>query len=350
MLMKKKLIPAAAILLIIIAGLVFFYSGNRRTPDSVSVAGRVEALEVNLSTKVAGRISELCCKEGDEVREGSLALKLENNDLQAAAAQALAGVEKANAEVRVSEAAIGSARANLASAEADIKNAGAEVERAKVQMEEASRQRDRAQALFKQDYISREALESAVANYDVSASNHASSKARLIVAQSRKDAATAQLFSSENQLSSVQAAVKQAEAGLAYNRARLSDTIITSPISGVVVFKSLERGETVSPGTTVLTVADLNNLFVRTDMDESLIGNVSLNSEADIRIEGMPGRIFKGKVSEIGRYAEFATQRDVNRGRQDIKTFRVKIKLGDTGGILKPGMTVEVEIPKKSVK
>lgn len=349
MLMKKKLIPAA-ILLIIIAVLVFFYAGNRGGPDSVSVVGIVEGLEVNLSTKVPGRVSEFCCKEGDEVREGSLALKLESTDLQAAAAQALAGVEKANADVKVSEAAIGSARANLASAEADIKNAGAEVDRARVQTGEASRQRDRAQALFKQDYISREALEAAVANHDVSAANHASSKARLVAAQSRKDAATAQLHSSENQLSSAQAAVRQAEANLAFNRARLADTIITTPVSGVVVFKALERGETVSPGATILTVVDLNNLFVRTDIDESRIGNIVLHGKADIRIEGMPGRIFKGEISEIGRYAEFATQRDVNRGRQDIKTFRVKIKLGDAGGILKPGMTVEVEIPKRSPK
>lgn len=348
--MKKKLIPAAILLLIIIAGLVFFYAGNRRGPDSVRVVGIVEGPEVNLSTKVSGRISELCCKEGDEVREGSLALKLENTDLQAAAAQALAGVEKANADVKVSEAAIGSVRASLASAEADIKNAGAEVERARVQMEEAGRQRDRAQALFKQEYISREALESAVANYDVSAANHASSKARLAAAQSRKDAAAAQLLSSENQLRSAQAAVRQAEANLSFNRARLADTIITSPVSGVVVFRALEKGETVSPGAAVLTVVDLSNLFVRTDIDESLIGNVVLHGGADIKIEGMPGRIFKGKVSEIGRYAEFATQRDVSRGRQDIKTFRVKIKLEDTDGILKPGMTVEVEIPKKSVK
>jgi HlyD family secretion protein len=75
---------------------------------------------------------------------------------------------------------------------------------------------------------------------------------------------------------------------------------------------------------------------------------VALDSEAFIRAEGIPGKVFKGKVSEIGRYAEFATQRDVTRGRQDIKTFRVKVKVTDTGGVLKPGMTVEVEIPKKA--
>jgi HlyD family secretion protein len=61
----------------------------------------------------------------------------------------------------------------------------------------------------------------------------------------------------------------------------------------------------------------------------------------------MPGKTFQGKITEIGRYAEFATQRDVIRGRQDIKTFRVKVRVDDPERLLKPGMTVEVEIPKK---
>jgi HlyD family secretion protein len=114
------------------------------------------------------------------------------------------------------------------------------------------------------------------------------------------------------------------------------------------VFKALEKGETVSPGVTILTIVDLADLYVRVDLDETMVGNISLNSEAIIRTVGTPQRTLKGKIYEIGRYAEFATQRDVTRGRQDIKTFRVKVRFADTGGVLKPGMTVEVEIPKKS--
>jgi HlyD family secretion protein len=79
-----------------------------------------------------------------------------------------------------------------------------------------------------------------------------------------------------------------------------------------------------------------------------MVSSVTLGSDASMTVESIPGKVFNGKVSEIGRYAEFATQRDVTRGRQDIKTFRVKIKVGDTGGVLKPGMTVAVEIPKKT--
>ena len=141
--------------------------------------------------------------------------------------------------------------------------------------------------------------------------------------------------------------LKESEANLSYNIAKFDDTTMTSPISGTVVLKSLEKGEMVSPGMTVLTIVDMGDLYVRVDIDETLINSIAIGGEALIKAEGNSNAVFKGTVSEIGRYAEFATQRDVTRGRQDIRTFRVKIKPGDTGGRLKPGMTVEVEIPGK---
>ncbi|MEK7851937.1 MAG: efflux RND transporter periplasmic adaptor subunit, partial [Deltaproteobacteria bacterium] len=92
---------------------------------------------------------------------------------------------------------------------------------------------------------------------------------------------------------------------------------------------------------------DLEDLWVRADIEETLIGRVRVGEEAVISIDGMPGISFKGTVAEIGREADFATQRDVTRGRQDIKTFGVKIKTTDKTGALKPGMTVMVNIPRK---
>ncbi len=157
--------------------------------------------------------------------------------------------------------------------------------------------------------------------------------------------AASQLNYSISQLASAKARVKESEAVLAYHKARLNDTTITTPISGTVVFKAMESGEMVSSGITILTVVDLNNLWVRTEIEETLIVRIKLGDKAIIKVESIPNRIFEGRVKEIGRHAEFATQRDVTRGRQDIKTFRVKIYLEDKGMILKPGMTVLVEIP-----
>ena len=346
--MKKRSILIAVAALIIITVLIFFFINRGKKSETIKSTGIIEGIEVNLSPKVSGRISYMCCNEGDSVREGEVAIKLESDDLRASVEQARAGVEKAKAEVKVSESAIGNAQANIVTAEADIKTAESDLEKARVQMELAKSEMDRSNALYKQDFISKESVDLASTAYKASVADYTSSKSRLASANSKRDAALAQLETAESQLKSARANLKQSEANLSYNLARLADTTITSPISGNVVFKSVEKGEIVSPGMTVLTIVDMGNLYVRVDIDETLIDRIALNSDAIIRTEETPKRIFKGKVYEIGKYAEFATQRDVTRGRQDIKTFRVKIKLEDPGGVLKPGMTVEAEIPKEN--
>jgi HlyD family secretion protein len=344
--MKKRTIFFAVAVLIVIAVLIIVYVSKEKKSETIKTAGIIEGTEVNLSSEVSGNISYMCCNEGDHIKKGGVAFKLESNDLRAAVEQARAGVEKAKAGIRVSESTIENARSNIKSSEADIKTAQADTEKARVQMELAKKQMDRANTLYKQEFVSKDSVDVAVTQYNTSVADYESSKSMLASANSKKDAAVAQLNTARNQLKSAEADLKQSEANLAYNLARLDYATITSPISGIVVLKALEKGETVSPGMTVLTIVDMKDLYARVDIDETLINNVALNSEALISPEGTPERILKGWVSEIGRYAEFATQKEVTRGRQDIKTFRVKIRFGDTGGVLKPGMTVEVEIPK----
>lgn len=345
--MKKKTIFIAVAILIIITAIIFFYAGRGKKPESIKSTGIIEGIEANLSPELPGTISYMCCNEGDPVKQGEVAVKLESNDLMALVEQAKAGVDRAKADIKVAESAIGNAKANIATAEADIETAESDIEKARVQMELAKSEMNRAKVLYKQDFVSKESLDLAVTAYNASVADHASSKSRFASAYSKRDAALSQLETAESQIKSARANLKESEANLSYNLARLDYTTITSPISGNIVFKAFEKGETVSPGMTILTVVDMKDLYVRVDIDETLIDSISLGSEATIRTEGTPEKTFKGKVYEIGRYAEFATQRDVTRGRQDIKTFRVKIRFGNTDGVLKPGMTVEVEISKK---
>lgn len=342
--MKRRFVYFAIAFVIITAVLIIFYTKKSRRAGFLRTVGIVEGIEVNISTKVPGRISSICCKEGDAVRKGDRVITLEAKDFRASVMQAFAGVEKANAEVRVSEAAIESAKANIANADAEIKSAAADVEKNRVQMGETKRQMDRAKALYEREAVSEESRDTAVANYETAVASYVSSKAKLTAAYAKRNVTTAQLNTAESQLKYAKAGLRESEANLSYNQAKYADTIIKSPLSGIVVFKASEKGEMVTPGTTILTIVDLNNLYVRVDIEETLIGNITLNGEAIIRTERASDRTFKGKVSEIGRYAEFATQRDVLRGRQDIKTFRVKITVDDPTGFLKPGMTAEAKI------
>jgi HlyD family secretion protein len=343
--MKKKAgLIIITIVVIVIVGLIFYRMKDDKE-TSIVTSGIVEGTEVNISSKAPGRVLEICCNEGDAVVKGGIVVKLESDELAASVKQAEAGTARAEAEIKVSESAIEGARANIQGVEADIRNAEAEVERTKVDMEEAEREMKRATSLFAEEIVTQEYYEKALAGYNSSAALHESSKAKYSSAVSKLRSASAQLNTSISQLTAAQKGLKEAEANLLYQQSRFSDTVIAAPISGTVVFKAFEAGETVSPGVAVMTVVDMDNLFVRTDIDESRIGGVVLNKEVNILLEHSPDKVIRGKISEIGRYAEFATQRDVVRGRQDIKTFRVRIAVDDHSGILKPGMTVTVSIP-----
>ncbi|MBI5044304.1 MAG: HlyD family secretion protein [Candidatus Levybacteria bacterium] len=345
--MKKRIIMLSAVAVLIFTAVILFSYFRKNKISSIRTTGIVEGTEVNIASKVAGKISEIYCKEGDAVHAGSLVILLESNDLRAVVEQAAASLEKAKADANSTEILIDGSKAELNAARADVKNAEADVVRTKVQMEEAKRQMERITSLYMEGLASKADNDRAVTDYESLKAVHEASQAGHKAMLSRVEQATSKVHYSLSQLLSAKAGVKEAEAVLSLDKARLQDTIITSPISGIVVFKSLERGEFVSPGITMLTVVDMNNLWVRVDVEETVVGMLTQGNEVFITTEGMPKKVIKGRISEIGRYAEFATQRDVKHGRHDIKTFRVKIKTENPEKILKPGMTVDVEIPGK---
>jgi HlyD family secretion protein len=344
---RRAIAPIVVFIAVLLAIGVSLLSRNRK-PPVLHVTGIIDGVEVNLSSKVAGKISRISCNEGDKVQAGQVVITLESDDIKASFEQAMAGVERANANVKVAEASIENSRANVLAAEAEVKSAAADLEKAGAQMEESGRQAERRKDLYDRNLISRESRDQMVTEHAIHVAAYDSSKEKLNAARSRKDVAASQLNSAISQWNSSKAMRKEAEANRAFFRSKLDDTSIVTPITGMVIFKALETGEMVSPGAAVLTIVDLNSLYARVDIDETKIGRVILNDKAFVRVEGVPGKTFEGRISEIGRYGEFATQRDVVRGREDIKTFRVKVRVDDPSGMLKPGMTVDVEIAGKT--
>lgn len=344
---NKKIIALILIIVCILTVSVILYLRISKPSEYTETAGIVEGREVNLSPKLPGRISGICCKEGDNVRAGDIVASLESADINALVNEAKASVESARADVKAASATVENHRASLIGIEADIKNAEAEGERAKALMVDAERQMKRAKELYKKGFIAKAEEDTATTNFEAAMAIFKASTEKIKSLLAHRDASLSILSASISQLKSVKARLKQAEANLSYQEAHLSDTIIKTPISGVVVFKAMEQGEYVSPGITILTIVDLADLWVRIDLEESYIGRIGLGDVVRLSIDGMPGRFFNGRIIEIGKLGDFATQKDVTRGRQDIKTFRVRIKPIEGMGVFKPGMTVNVRIPSK---
>ncbi|GAB4482879.1 MAG: efflux RND transporter periplasmic adaptor subunit [Thermodesulfovibrionales bacterium] len=343
--MRKRLAIAVSAVAAV-AGLFVVLGLREENSGVLKVSGIVEGREVILSSKTAGRISEICCSEGDPVVAGQVAFRLESEDLAAALSQARAGTERARAEVATADSAVLNARAFAESAEDDRKAAQAELEKARVLADEQKLEAGRARDLFSRGFVSRADLDQASASADSAEAAVRSAEARTSAARSRKAAAEAQAAVALSQLAAAKARMKEAEAALRFQEARMRDTVIVSPIAGTIVFKSLEKGEYAVAGAAVMTVVDTSDLFVRIDLEESLVASLTVGASATVTADGIPGRNFSGTLSEIGRYAEFATQRDVTRGRQDLRTFRTKVKVNDPDRLLKPGMTVFVALKK----
>jgi len=265
--------------LVIVAGIVagFYFLGSKylwppADMTRIDVVGIIEAPEVNVTSRIAGRITSLNLVEGDRVQRGTVVCEIEDIDLQNQ-------LRKAQAEVVKAEADLAQARRDL----------------------------ERNRTLF---------------------------EAHVISIKQRDDALTA--------VEQSDAAVTSARASVRYYSDQLKDTKILSPVDGVVVNKALEVGEWVTPGTPILTIDDLTTIWARVDVGETDLGSLYVGKPARVRLPTNPPLIVSGRIMAIGQEGQFATQRDVRRGRQDIRTFYVKVQLLQANDEAKPGMTAEV--------
>jgi HlyD family secretion protein len=262
---------------LLIVGTAIYFIGKSylwALPEAgvIDTTGIIEAQEVNITSRIGGRIAVLALNEGEVVETGQTVCQIEDIDI----------------------------KNQVAKAEAELANTLAELNNA-----EQTRRRD--QGLFAATIISAQAYDDAVARVE-------------------KD----------------RAAVKSAEATLQYYKDQLGDTRVRSPISGMVVSKNFKIGEWVNPGTPILTVDDLSTIWARADLEETQLGFIQVGSPAQVTLPTQPATIVQGQVMAIGQEGEFATETDVRRGRQDIRTFYVKVRLLQVRGIAKPGMTAEV--------
>jgi HlyD family secretion protein len=286
---QRVIVTIVVLIAVFLAIGVFLLSRNRK-PPVFHVTGIIDGVEVNLSSKVAGKISRISCNEGDKVQTGQVVILLESDDIKASLEQAMAGVERAKANIKAAEASIENSRANVLAAEAEVKSAAADLEKVGAQREESRRQADRREDLYKKNLIAKESRDQMVTEHAINVAGYDSSKEKLNAARSRKDVAVSQLNAAISQWNSSKAMRKEAEANRAFFRSKLDDMAIVTPLTGTVIFKALETGEMVSPGAAVLTIVDLNSLFARVDIDETKIGRVVLNGKAFVRVEGEPGK------------------------------------------------------------
>jgi HlyD family secretion protein len=301
----------------------FVSCSGAKNGRSIRASGTIEAREVNVASRVSGQILALKADEGSRVKKGDI----------------LALIEHDTADIQLRQAEAGAA---LAGAQLDLVRKGARIEDI-TQGEEALKQVD---ANLKVAADDAKRMRELAAKGSVTLKQKDDAEARLIVAQAQQAQAREALrklrqMSRPEEIRAAEARLAQAQASIDLLRKSISDCTIISPVNGVVTRRPVEAGELISPGATVLTVSELDNVHVMIYVTEKDLGRVGLGREADVTIDSAPGRIFKGRVTYISQEAEF-TPKNVQTREDRVKlVFGVKVEVPNPDGLLKPGMPAD---------
>ncbi|MCC6587069.1 MAG: efflux RND transporter periplasmic adaptor subunit [Bryobacterales bacterium] len=327
-------------------GIVTVQTGRTVRQDltsMVTASGEIKPRNyINIGTNAVSpsRITDILVTEGQQVRKGQLLAKLE-------AVQPEAEVAAQRAQVSTAEAESGASEAGLQAADENIRTLEASVARAKAELEKARVNYVRTQKLWEQKLIAQQ-------DYDQRRLEVTAFEAALKEAEARIIQAKAQRTQLYATLSAAQRRITLAQANLRRSQDVLQRTLSVSPIDGMVTNLPVRVGETVVPGiqnssaSLIMTIADMSLITAEVKVDETDIVNVKLDQEADVTIDAIPNKTFKGKVIEIGNTAILrstglaASQSAISS--QEAKDFKVVVALTDPPTEIRPGLSCTARI------
>lgn len=330
--------------------LIWYLTTTQRSAD-LQLIGTVDANEVIVSSKIPGRIQTLTVEEGQDVTQNQLIAVIESQDLQAAlkAAEATASSErwKLNGTQDTEQQNRGETSSAVVSAEAQVKASEAALQQAQAQYEHQQADTSRAVALAQQGIDSTQtrdemvtALKAAKAAVDAARENLAAAQANLRQARAHElltEASARTVDQTRADAANALALAQEAKVEEGYSQ-------IVSPINGKVDVWAARQGEVVKAGDPIVTIMDLTQTWVYAPLPETQADAVQLGDS--LRVVMPSGTTIWGKVIAKSAEGDFATQRDVNSMKRDIKTVQLKLLIPNPGEKFVPGMTAEVYIPK----
>jgi HlyD family secretion protein len=380
--LSKILRLVAVLAFVLLAGFVIWWFLIRVPPiphNIITLSGRIEGDDSVVAAKNSGRIRELRVREGDIVKAGEVIAILDDDQAAAREQQAQSALQEANARVLRSqqqisvlqeqfkqaritvdqarqdaEGRVKQAEAQVATAEANLSQTQAAYEQARYDAEKLSRlaksgdvpERQGKQALTtveaqaavaesarKQVAAARGALTTARVNL----SNPALRSSQAAAIQKQMSQAQSDIQASQSDAQRVQGQLKEAQA----NR---SDLTIVAPFDGTITTRSAEPGEVVTPGTPIVTMVDLNRIYLRGFVPEGDIGRVKLSQAARIYLDSDPRHAVEAIVSRIDPEASFTPENTYFRDDRVKQVVGVKLQITKPTGSAKPGMPADGEI------
>ncbi|HEY4360136.1 MAG TPA: efflux RND transporter periplasmic adaptor subunit [Bryobacteraceae bacterium] len=307
----------------------------------VTASGEIKPRNyINLGANAMGPITELLVKEGDRVHKNQVVARIENT-------QAAADVNAQKAAIASSEADSSAAEAGLKAQDDSIKTQQATLERFKNELQRSKEYLDRYQKLYDEKLVAKQDYDQKKADYESAGASVRENEARVQQLVSQRAQTLAQLTGAQKR-------VAQAQANLARLDNVLARFEVIAPLDGVVTNLPVRLGETVVQGvqnsaaSTILTIADMSLITAEVDVDETDIVNVALGQVADVTIEAIPNKTFKGKVTQIGnsailRSSGVAASQSAT-STQEAKDFKVVVALDSPPEDIRPGLSATAKI------
>jgi HlyD family secretion protein len=387
---KRKIVPPVLVLLIIACLVVYFVLIRKGVRDGeIMTSGHIEVTEVDMSFRLQGHVARLWVDEGARVKKGDVLAELDQEPIRERRDQAIAAVREfeakvaslslstnirqdvLDAEVKKAQAAVSAADARYqslktGSREEEIAEVAATRDKARTEWENRMADFKRIKDLYEGKIVSASQYDNALTGAEASRAAYLAAEERykLVKAGPRKEAVMegkANLAGSGAALSAAEAGSRevekmkldlralhsqldQARAALAIAEDDLRKSTLYAPFNAFVTVKDTEEKEFVQPGTPVVTIADLDEVWVKTYVPETQLGRVRLGQEADVLSDTFLGKVYRGKVTFISPEAEF-TPKNVQTREERVKlVYRIKVTLANPNQELKAGMPVDVII------
>jgi multidrug resistance efflux pump len=374
--MKRKIILGATLAILTVAGwLVYSYANSKK---SYVYSGTVETREIQIGSKVGGRVIQVPVEEGQAVKAGTLLVRFEDDDLRAQRAMAQAQLEQAQAdlqrlqrgnrpeEIAKAQATAQEQRAMLDAAQngprsQELQQAEADYAAATADAINAETNYQRMATLVRADTVSRQQYDNAKATRDSTAQRAESLRQRLALLQegTRKE----DLQAAQERYRQAQAAADLMEHGyrkedIEVGRAKfleaqariqqldvaLKEAGLYAPADGLIETVSVRTGDLVGPGKIVVTMLESSQLWVKVYIPETDIANVRVGQQARVEVDSLERRPFTGHVQEIASQAEFLPRNVQTRDDRQHQVFGVKVHVDNSEGILKSGMSATVRL------
>jgi multidrug resistance efflux pump len=373
---RKKIILIAAAVLLVATALAIYYAWSAHSARYL-YAGTIETREIQIGSKVGGRVIAVPYEEGAQVKAGALLVRFEADDLKTQRAQAVAAVDQAQAnldrmvrgnrpeEIVEAEAAAANSRAAFEEAQngprkQDIAQAQADFDAAQADAENAEIFFKRMEKLLAADAISRQDFDNARDKRDAAAQHAESARQKLAELQAgtrtediqsarerynqaEAAAVLARKGSRKEDIDAARAQLENAQAHVAQLDVALKEAELTAPADGIIETVAIRPGDLVPSGRIVVSMLEPTQLWVKIYLPETDLARVRLNQPATVRVDGL-SQTFQGHVGQIASQAEFLPRNVQTPDDRQHQVFAVKVYCDNAAGILKSGMSATVRL------